>query len=102
MTTAASPVEETPHSAIGYRGPSQSYRMESAARSGPARITDPTPNADGLPELQARRVSLLAEAERHRNLRRSKLASICEAELRAVTHQILAQRCKAESAGVSA
>ena len=102
MTIAVSPAEETPHSAIGYRGPSQSYRMESAARSGPARITDPTPNADGLPELQARRVSLLAEAERHRNLRRSKLASICEAELRAVTHQILAQRCKAESAGVSA
>jgi hypothetical protein len=45
---------------------------------------------------------LLAEARRLKCLRRSKAGSICEAELRRVTHQILAQRCKAESAGVSA
>ena len=95
MTTAASPVEETPHSAIGYRGPSQSSRMESAARSGPARITEPTPNADGLALLQARRQALLTEASRQKNLRRSKQASRCEDELRRVTHQILRSRIDA-------
>jgi hypothetical protein len=92
MTIPASYVDETPHSAIGYRGLSQSYRMESAGRSGPAQITAPMPNADGLALLQARRLALLVQAERLRNLRRNRDASICEAELRRVTHEILAVR----------
>ena len=48
-------------------------------------------NAAGEALLQTRRLLLLNEARRLRNLRRSKAASICEAELRRVTLAILAQ-----------
>ena len=58
-------------------------------RAGPVLTTAPRSRPDGLPQLQARRQSLLTEARRLRNLRRSKDASICEAELRRVTHEIL-------------
>lgn len=92
MTIFASSADETPHTAIGYRGHSQRYRLESADRSGPALITAPTLSEDGLQALQARRRVLLVQAERLRNLRRNKDASICEAELRAVTHEILNTR----------
>jgi hypothetical protein len=56
---------------------------------------EPTPNADGLALLQARRQALLTEASRQKNLRRSKQASRCEDELRRVTHQILRSRIDA-------
>lgn len=66
-----------------------SYHQASAATSGPALHTETPQNADGLALLQARRLALLTEARRHKNLRRSKRASTCEQELRAVTHEIL-------------
>jgi hypothetical protein len=81
---------------------SQPYRMANASTYGHALPIDQMPNADGLALLQARRLALLTEARRLKCLRRSKAGSICEAELRRVTHQILAHRRKAESAGVSA
>jgi hypothetical protein len=80
-------------SASGFPAPDHSYRQASAAQCGPAQITAPTPNADGLALLQARRLALLTEARRHKNLRRSKAASASEAELRAVTHEILKHGC---------
>lgn len=64
----------------------------SADTSGPAPITETTPSGDGLELLQARRLVLLTEARRLRDLRRSKDASMCEAELRDVTHRILSRR----------
>ena len=57
--------------------------------SGPALHIAETRNADGETLLQARRLSLLLNARNLRNQRRSKEASACEAELRAVTHQLL-------------
>ena len=88
--------------AFGYPVHDQPCQPESAATSGPAQSIDQTRNSDGLALLQARRLALLTEARRLKCLRRSKAGSICEAELRRVTHQILAHRGKAESAGVSA
>lgn len=81
-----------PRSAFGFRGRDHSCQPESADTCGPAPITAPTQNGDGLALLQARRLVLLTEARRLRDLRRSKEASICEAELRDVTHRILARR----------
>ena len=72
-------------------------KAESAFTSGPAQITAPMPNADGLALLQARRLALLTEARRHKNLRRSKAASASEAELRRVTHEILNTRRRTDA-----
>jgi hypothetical protein len=80
-------------SASDFRAQDHSFPQASAATSGPVLHTGTTPNADGLALLQARRLALLVQAERLRNLRRSKRASTCEAELRAVTHEILKQGC---------
>jgi hypothetical protein len=74
---------------------SQPYRMANASTCGHALPTATTPNADGLALLQARRLALLTEARRLKCLRRSKLASTCEQELRAVTHEILRSRIDA-------
>ena len=91
MTIPAFDAAETPHSAIGYRGRDHSFPQASGDISSHARITAPRPSSDGLVLLQARRLVLLREAARLRNLRRSKEASTCEAELRRVTHRILAE-----------
>ena len=48
-------------------------------------------NGAGEALLQTRRLLLLNEAQRLRNLRRFRASSICEAELRRVTLAILAQ-----------
>ena len=80
--------------ASGFPASSQPSHPASAARSGPARPTETTPSADGLAQLQARRLELLAEAARQKHLRRSKQASSIEASLRAVTHQILSTRTR--------
>lgn len=64
----------------------------SARISGPAPNIAPTRNGDGLAQLAARRKELREQAERLRNLRRSREASLAEAELRAVNHAILARR----------
>ena len=89
MTIHASPAEETPHSGFASLGPSPSYHPASAAPSSPAPTTVQMPNADGLALLQARRLVLLQAADRQKRLRRSKQASIYEAQLRAVTNEIL-------------
>ena len=44
--------------------------------------------------LQARREALASTAKHLRNQMRCSEASTCEAELRAVTHELLAQGCK--------
>jgi hypothetical protein len=79
---------------MAFGGPAQSlnYRPASEDTYSPALPTATTPSADGLAQLQARRLALLEEAARQKSLRRSKEASICEAELRVVTHQILSTR----------
>ena len=67
------------------------FRSKRAADiSGPA-LDAATKRSDAdLTLLGARRLALIEEARRQRNLRRSKAASACEAQLRAVTLQILA------------
>lgn len=80
------------HLATDCRDHDQCCRMESGDISSPARITAPRPSSDGLVLLQARRLVLLREAARLRNLRRSKEASTCEVELRRVTNEILNTR----------
>ena len=67
----------------------RSYRASAGLTSGHAPRTALTPSADGLAQLKARRLALLAEAEKQKNLRRSKAASDCERELRDVTTRIL-------------
>lgn len=65
--------------------------LDASARiSGPVPRTGRTQSADGLALLKARRMVLLTEARRLRDLRRSKDASTCEAELRAITTELLA------------
>jgi hypothetical protein len=61
----------------------------SAGTSGPANHVSQSPSRDGLAQLRIQRELLLSEAQRLRNLRRSKAVSTCEAELHAVTHHIM-------------
>lgn len=63
--------------------------LDAMASSGPAVAVETQPKPDGLVQLQTRRAVLLSEAQRLRNLRRSKEASICEAELHTVTHHLM-------------
>lgn len=70
-------------------------RLDLAAKAGPAPSMSPKSRPDGLQQLQARRLALLTEAQKHRHLRRSKATSLCEAELRRVTHDILRSRINA-------
>lgn len=83
-------------------GCSLSYRLESAAISGPAQITEPKPERAGSAAILALVEILAAEAKHHRNLRQSRQASISEAELRDLRHRILragiAQRAAADRA----
>jgi hypothetical protein len=61
----------------------------SAGISGHANPVSQSPSRDGLAQLRIQREVLLSEAQRLRNLRRSKDASTCEAELHTVTHHIM-------------
>ena len=88
-----------PRSDSGFPDLSQPFRLASAEHCGPAPITATTPSDDGLALLQARRLVLLTEARRLRDLRRSKDASMCEAELRDVTHRILSRRVESFPGG---
>jgi len=63
--------------------------LDAMATSGPVQAVETQPKQDGLVQLQIRRAVLLSEAQRLRNLRRSKDASICEAELRDVVHHLM-------------
>ena len=56
---------------------------------GPAKRAYPLPRDVGPQQLPALRLALLTEAKRAKQLRQSKLAAQCEADLRAVTHQML-------------
>lgn len=97
MTTPALHADETPRSAFASPAPDHSCQLESAATFSPAPLTAPMPNCDGLVLLQARRLVLLREAARLRNLRRAKASSICEAELRRVTNEILNTRRRTDA-----
>lgn len=63
--------------------------LDVMATSGPAKPAAPSPRPDGLAQLQIQRAVLLSKAQHLRNLRRSKEASACEAELHTITHHIM-------------
>ena len=65
------------------------YQMPSAGACGPAMPASRTPKDDGGARLKTQRMILAAKARQARDLRQSKLASTCEAELRGVTLECL-------------
>ena len=65
--------------------------LTSAAFSTPAQPADPLPKRVGDLPLKTQRDNLIAQAERARDLRQNKLASLIEAELREITLEILWQ-----------
>lgn len=93
---AAAPwlLSDSPH---GPRSPRTRSRSE--AMSGPVISTETHSTPDGLPVMDrqafheamllARREALIGTAKHLRNMRRSKAASTCEAELRAVVNACL-------------
>lgn len=97
MTIHAFDAAGTPSSAFVFPAHDHSFPQASGDTSGHAPITAPRPSSDGLVLLQARRLVLLREAARLRNLRRSKEASTCEAELRRVTNEILNTRRRTDA-----
>jgi len=56
---------------------------------GPAHPASPQPKRDGGAQLKTQRLILAAKARQARDLRQNKLASLTEAELRAVTLECL-------------
>jgi len=66
----------------------QPFRLKSAVISGRVRNAGQPQKSDGA-QLMIQREILLAKAKHARNLRQSKVASICEADLRRITHEIL-------------
>ncbi len=87
--TSAASVAPLPPVVSGWLGYSLSYRLESAAISGPAQTMCQMPKPGGAAQILALREILAAEAKHHRNQRRSKLASLTEAELQRLNHMIL-------------
>ena len=88
-----------PRGAIG--GPAYFASKRRAGISGYAMTTEPTLSCDGLAQaetrqafqaaqLLAQRAALIGTAKHLRNMRRSKAASTCEAELRSVVNACLA------------
>ena len=63
--------------------------LDSVAISGSVSNTAQTLKSDGGVQLRIQREILLAQSRHARNLRQSKLASLIEADLRSVTHEIL-------------
>lgn len=88
-TPAASVGIPSPHSAIDWRVIYPPFPLGNAAAFGHAKPTAPKPKPDGAVQTQIQREILAAEAKRLRDQRNCKAASICEAELRAATHQAL-------------
>jgi len=86
--TSVASVAPLPPVVSGWLGYSLSYRLESAAISGPAQTMCQTPKHGGAAQILALREILAAEAKHHRNQRRSKQASLTEAELRALNNRI--------------
>lgn len=97
MTTPAFNAAETPPSGFAFPASGHSFPRASGATFSPAPNTAPRLSADGLVLLQARRLVLLREAARLRNLRRAKACSLCEAELRRVTNEILNTRRRTDA-----
>ena len=87
--TSAEFAASQPHADIGGQGFSASFPPTSAVLCGAVPSISPMPNCDGSVSTLAQLNLLLAKAERQRNLRQSKAASISEAELRALRHDIL-------------
>lgn len=90
MTNAALPaVARGPRG--GFHGPVIAVidQPESAGRFTPATITDPPQRRDGLRELQARREALAERLASLQRQSRSREASTCSAELRAVTTRLM-------------
>lgn len=82
------------YAAIGKRlmasvglGTAGSCQVTAKAASGPARGANPLPRNGG--DVLTLRMRLLIEGRRARDLRQSKLASLIEADLRALNHEIL-------------
>ena len=65
------------------------YQRPSAGACGPAMPASRTPKDDGGARLKTQRMILAAKARQARDLRQSKIASTCEAELRGVTLECL-------------
>lgn len=90
MTIAVSPAT-APGRHGGSPGPVIAVidRPESAGRFGPAMTIEPTQRRAGLQALQARREALAERLARLQRQNRSREASVCSAELRAITTQIM-------------
>ncbi len=87
--TSVASVAPLPPVVSGWLGYSLSYRLESAAISGPAQTMCQTPKHGGAAQILALREVLVAEARHRRNNRQSREASLTEAELRDLNHMIL-------------
>lgn len=92
MGTNASPAEETPHSAIGYRAYVPGYHKDAEATSGPAQTTEQKRRSDRLAQLGSKRAALMERKNRLLLLRRAKAASSIEAEIAAINIEILREK----------
>lgn len=88
-TTPAAFANAQPHADFGGPDFSVNWPTTSAGLCGRATNTSQTPKPAGGVQTLVQLAVLLAEAKHHRNLRQSKRASICEAELRAFRHDIM-------------
>lgn len=77
------------HAGIATPDFSANFPPTSAGLCGRATNTSQTQRPAGEVQTLVQLAVLLAEAKHHRNLRQSKRASICEAELRAFRHDIM-------------
>lgn len=89
--TAPSAAPPLPRTAIDWAVIYRNCPMRSAAISGRAANTSPTQRADGGVQLRIQREVLLSKIAHALSLRQSKRASLIEAELRALNHEILKQ-----------
>ena len=89
--TAPSVTHPLPRTAIDWAVIYQNCPLRSAAISGRAMNTRQTQRADGGVQLLIQREVLLSKIAHALSLRQSKRASLIEAELRALNHEILKQ-----------
>ena len=88
-TNAGFAVPPMPPTAIDWQVIYPRFPLGNPAVFGHALPAAPTPKPDGETQMLIKLALLLAEARRARELRQSKLASMCEADLRAMRHAIL-------------
>jgi len=89
-TNAFSADRQTPPMASGFPDFAASCQPENVGICGHAKTIKQTQRGAAMPLLALQRERLMVEAERLRNMRRNKDASICEQRLRAVNCAILA------------